>query len=122
MKARKIERAKLLPLGCNDQRIGGFGAVINILTITTFSSTFCACLIPAGANARISAPISCKAAINESEGASRISSVFGLNVSPSTATVLPRRAPEKMADTFWAIARRIRQHRSLTDEELPTAM
>src|SRR3954454_15732662 len=40
-----------------------------------------------------------------SEGASRMSSVFGLKVSPSTAIVLPRTWPPHAAITLRAIAR-----------------
>ncbi len=38
------------------------------------------------------------------DGASRMSSVLGLNVSPSTPTVLPRRLPPSAADTLRAMA------------------
>ena len=37
------------------------------------------------------------------EGASRISSVFGLNVRPRTQIVLPRRLPPKAEDTLRAM-------------------
>jgi hypothetical protein len=40
--------------------------------------------------------MSCRAVISGSEGASRISSVLGLNVRPSTATVFPRSAPQNI--------------------------
>ena len=51
------------------------------------------------------APISWSAVISGIDGASRISSVFGLKVRPKTATALPRRTPAKADDTFRAIAR-----------------
>src|SRR6185437_6006852 len=41
----------------------------------------------------------------EGDVASRISSVFGLKASPSTATVLPRNSPPSAAETLRAMAR-----------------
>jgi hypothetical protein len=52
--------------------------------------------------AHVEGPIAFEA---RQKGASRMSSVLGLKVRPSTATVLPRSAPENMVDTFRAIAR-----------------
>jgi hypothetical protein len=49
--------------------------------------------------------MSCKAVTRGIEGASRISSVLGLNVSPSTAIILPRSEPPEAAATFRARAR-----------------
>ena len=50
--------------------------------------------------------MSCSAVISGIEGSPRaMSSVFGLKVKPSTATVLPRSTPANAADTFRAVAR-----------------
>ena len=43
--------------------------------------------------------------MSASEGASRMSSVLGLKVRPSTAMVLPRRLPPSAAATLRAMAR-----------------
>src|SRR4028119_2395522 len=51
------------------------------------------------------APASCRAVITSMEGASRMSSVLGLKVSPSTATVLPRTEPPQAATTLRPMAR-----------------
>jgi hypothetical protein len=49
--------------------------------------------------------MSCSAVISGIEGSPRaMSSVFGLKVKPSTATVLPRSTPANAADTFRAMA------------------
>ena len=46
-----------------------------------------------GSHARTSAPSASRREASTSDGASRMSSVFGLNASPSSATVLPRSLP-----------------------------
>src|SRR4051812_26718811 len=64
-----------------------------------------ACSIPAGSYARTLAPKSSSPVTSGIEGASRMSSVSGLKVRPSTAKVLPRRLPPAAWATLRAIAR-----------------
>src|ERR1700716_3316984 len=61
--------------------------------------------MPTGSCARIFAPMSSSPVTSGIEGASRMSSVSGLKVRPSTATVLPRKLPPAALETLRAIAR-----------------
>src|ERR1700755_493763 len=61
--------------------------------------------------------MSCKAVISGSDGASRMSSVFGLKVRPSSDTVLPRTSPLSAAETLRDIAR-LRASLTGTDHSL----
>ena len=60
-----------------------------------------------GSHARTSAPSATSRPASTRLGASRMSSVFGLNASPSSATVLPRRLPRcccsfPITRRFWS--------------------
>ena len=59
---------------------------------------------PYGVSVMAFAPISSNPVTSGIDGASRMSSVSGLKVRPSTATVLPRRLPPTAPDTLRAIA------------------
>ena len=61
--------------------------------------------MPTGSWARTFAPMSSSPVTSGIDGASRMSSVSGLKVRPSTATVLPRRLPPAALATLRAIAR-----------------
>ena len=64
-----------------------------------------ACSMPTGSCARTLAPMSSSPVTSGIDGASRMSSVSGLKVRPSTAMVLPRRPPPAAPATLRAIAR-----------------
>src|ERR1035437_136328 len=89
----QIEGAKLLPLRHDNERMAPFAQSYASLQKVTFSRIFFACGIPTGSMARTSAPMSSNAVINGIDGASRMSSVLGLNVIPETAMDFPRKLP-----------------------------
>ena len=59
--------------------------------------------MPSGSKATIFAPAACSAGTMSSEGASRMSSVLGLKVSPSTPTVRPFTEPPQKSMTLAAM-------------------
>src|SRR5450756_1345129 len=66
-----------------------------------------ACSMPTGSKARTFAPMSNRPVTSGIDGASRMSSVSGLKVRPSTAMVLPRSSPPSALATLRAMARKV---------------
>ena len=104
LQAVEIERAELVPFGDDDERVGALGAAIGVVAVVDVGQH-----LPRLLHAdRIEGP-NLGADVQQRrtsgiEGASRMSSVFGLKVRPSTAMVLPRMSAQR-AMTLRAMAR-----------------
>ena len=103
--AAEVERAESIPFGDDDERRGILAAGIGIAAVIEIVEIWRACSMPSGSKALTLAPASCSAVMIEIAGESRMSSVFGLKVRPSTAIVLLRTEPPQAASTLRAMAR-----------------
>jgi hypothetical protein len=84
--SRRLRHGQAPPrseLGSDHQGIGILGTDIGVVAVGNISSTSVASSMPTGSYARILAPMSRRAATCAIDGASRMSSVLGLNVSPA---------------------------------------
>ena len=91
-----VGQPELFPLRRHDQGIGTVRRVVDIgSVIDGIAQGAASSSMAAGSYARTATPAFSRARISVSEGASRTSSVSGLNESPQTATVLPFRFPSK---------------------------